>query len=130
MVFFKHKYISNPIVTAVDAVIDAAKKMADALKTKMNLHLGKEARTTLSNLQKIFARAAVNKKAAKDPAQYRPTKKMTHLPEPAFNPAPGILSVESPIIPGTLRDKHPPPRVAFRPPTRVVTPRGLYPPTT
>ena len=32
MVFFKHKYISNPTVTAADAVIAASQNMADSLK--------------------------------------------------------------------------------------------------
>ena len=62
MVFFKHKYISNPTVTAADAVMAAAQNMADALKTRMNRHLGKKSLTTLYNLQKSFAHAAANKK--------------------------------------------------------------------
>ena len=34
MVFLKHKYISNPTVTAADVVIAAAQNMAEALKKK------------------------------------------------------------------------------------------------
>ena len=62
IVFSKHKYISNPTVTAADAVMAAAQNMADALKTRMNRHLGKKSLTTLYNLQKSFAHAAANKK--------------------------------------------------------------------
>ena len=40
MVFLKHKYISNPTVTAADAIIAAAQNMSDALKTKMKRHHG------------------------------------------------------------------------------------------
>ena len=93
MVFFKHKYISNPTVTAADAVIAAAHNMADSLKTKTNRHIGDEALTSFSNLQKIFAHDAANKKAAKDPSQHTPNTKMIHLPVPALNPTPENLSV-------------------------------------
>ena len=34
MVFLKHKYISNPTVTAADSVIAVAQNMADSLKKK------------------------------------------------------------------------------------------------
>ena len=88
MVFFKHKYISNPTVTASDAIISAAQNMADALKNQMNRHLGNEALMALSNLQNIFVHAAANKKSAEDTAQHTTTKKMTHLPAPALNPTP------------------------------------------
>ena len=75
MVFFKHKYISNPTVTAADAVIDVTQNMYDALKTKMYYHLGDKALTALSNLLKIFSHAAANKKSAEYLSQHIPNTK-------------------------------------------------------
>ena len=129
MVFFKHKYISNPTVTAADAVTHAAQNIADALKTKRNSHLGDESLMDLYNLQKIFAHAAANKKIAKDTAQHTPTTKMTHLPTPALNTAPEKLSVATPIRPPPLHDTATPSRVAFWTPPRVDTHLDLSPPT-
>ena len=108
---FKHVYISNPTVTAADAVIAAEQNMADALKKKRTA-------TSTTNTPrpsptyKNFAHSAANKKATKYPAQHTSTTKMTHLPAPALNPAPEKLSVELPIITRPLRDTAPPPRVA------------------
>ena len=129
MVFLKHRYISNSTVTSADAVISAAQKMADSLKTKMNHHLSNKAITTFSNLQKIFVHAAANKKDSKDQAQHTLKKNMNHLPAPKLNPALASLSVASSISPPPLRDTDPPPRVAFIPPPRETTPLDMSPPT-
>ena len=73
IVFFKQKYISNPTVTAADAVIVAAQNMDDALKTNMNRHLSDESLTALSNLQKIFTHAVATKNPPKIRHNIRPT---------------------------------------------------------
>ena len=95
----------------------------------MNFHLGDEALAALSSLQKIFAHAAANKKAAKYPEQPTPNKKMTHLPAPTLNPALEKFSVASPISPRPLSDTAPHPRVYFRPSPSVATPLDLSPTT-
>ena len=51
---FKAQIYFNPTVTAADAIVASAKNMADSLKTKINRHLGGEALTALSNIQKYF----------------------------------------------------------------------------
>ena len=121
MVFFKHKYISNPTVTASDTVLAAAQDMSAALQTKLDRHLGKESLTALANLQLIFAKAEEQKKTTKEPTQHKSPQKLTHVPQ--LKPAKFIVTSS---IPQPRRNASPPPRLDLTvPPPRVDTPPYL-----
>ena len=124
MVFFKHKYILNPTVTAAEAVLAAAQDMAAVLRKKLDHHLGEEALTALANLQLIFVRAAEQKKTTDEPTQHASPQKLTYLTQP--KPAKLIVASSSPQ---PRRDVTPPPRLALTVPhPRVDTPPYLSPP--
>ena len=97
--------------------------MAASLRIKLNYHLGKEALTTLANLQLIFTKPAEQKKTTNKPTQHASPKKLTHLPQPK----PEKLMVAS-SSPQPFRDVAPPPRLALTAtPTRVHTPLYMSP---
>ncbi len=58
--FFKHKYLTNPMVTPEDRVIAAAGALARALFNQMPPHMCESTIQTLSNLQDVFQQAAIN----------------------------------------------------------------------
>ena len=62
-VFHKHKYISNPTVSAADTVMAAAGNLAAALKGKMPQHLKESSLDDLTRLSSIFSQAATGKSA-------------------------------------------------------------------
>ena len=57
MVFFKHKYITNPTASPSDVIIAAANRMAEALWTHKSNNLGKEDVDALKRLENIFTEA-------------------------------------------------------------------------
>ena len=59
-VFFKHKYISNPTVTPADAIISAANRMTEALRTHKPTGMHEEDIQALARLEQIFQAAAKN----------------------------------------------------------------------
>ena len=75
MVFFKHKYISNPTVTAADTVIAVAQNMAEAFKTKIIRHFGYKALTAHSNLQKTLPMPPQTKNLPRIRHNIRPPQK-------------------------------------------------------
>ncbi len=60
MVFYKHKYITNPDVTPDDAAIVAAKKLAEALKGIHTNSLGTETIDDLARLSSVFTKVAAS----------------------------------------------------------------------
>ena len=60
-VFHKHKYISNPVVSAADAVIAAASNLTAALRGKMPQHLKELSLDNLTCLSTIFSQASTGK---------------------------------------------------------------------
>jgi hypothetical protein len=58
--FFKHKYLTNPVVTPEDRVIKAAGVLAQALDNGMPPHMRKSTIQALSNLQDVLQQAAIN----------------------------------------------------------------------
>ena len=65
--FFKHKYLTNPTATRVNAIMVDAQDMAAQLRGHMTRHIGAEKLRALKNLQTIFAEAS-NEKANENPA--------------------------------------------------------------
>ena len=57
-VWFKHKYITNPSLTAADHIVNAAKGLTDAIKTNKPSQLSKQSNEALTKLAKIFHEAA------------------------------------------------------------------------
>ena len=58
MVFFKHKYITNPTASPADVIIAAANRMAEALRTHKPNNLAEEDVDALKKLEAIFTEAA------------------------------------------------------------------------
>ena len=54
-VFLKHKHITNPTVTPVDAIVHAAKELTESLKGKVPRSLGETSLEELERVEKIFA---------------------------------------------------------------------------
>ena len=82
MVFFKHKYLTNPTVTPADAILAAAADLASLLKGHHARHLGRDKLHDLTNLQAIFSDAAAHNAA-------------DHNPNPNPNPNPATESAPS-----------------------------------
>ena len=57
-VWFKHKYITNPSLTAADYIINAAKDLAQTLKSNKPAQIVQENNQALEKLAKIFNDAA------------------------------------------------------------------------
>ena len=83
-VFHKHKYISNPTVTAADAVIAAASNLAAVLKGKLPQHLKESSLNELTRLSTIFSQAATGTSEPPAIQQAKPSESPTKLP--ATNP--------------------------------------------
>jgi hypothetical protein len=84
--FFKHKYLTNLVVTPEDRVIEAAGALARELDNRMPPHMRESTIQALSDLQDVFHQAAINYNA--DPAtcvipEASPRVPPTSLPEPA-----------------------------------------------
>jgi hypothetical protein len=102
--FFKHKYLTNPVVTPEDRVIEAAGALAQALNNQMPSHMHKSTIQALSNLQDVFQQAAINHNV--DPATHvtpaaPPRVPPDTLPEPA-TPAtsPRVHAIpNTPVVP-------------------------------
>ena len=62
MVFFKHKYISNPTVSPEYTILAVAQDMPSALRRNMPTQLGEDTLTALKKLHDIFTLAAVTNK--------------------------------------------------------------------
>jgi hypothetical protein len=56
--FFKHKYLTNPLVTPEDLVVAAAKNLAQALKTSIPQHLQVSTIQALKDLSEVFTDAS------------------------------------------------------------------------
>ena len=69
MVYFKHKYLTNPAVTPADAILAAAADLASLLKGHHSRHLGRDKLQDLTNLQAIFADAATTNAADPNPEE-------------------------------------------------------------
>jgi hypothetical protein len=68
-VWFRHKYLTNPSLTAADHIVNAAAKLTEALKNKPPAQVETSAASSLSKLVKIFNQAAIKyseKEAAKN----------------------------------------------------------------
>jgi hypothetical protein len=104
--FFKHKYLTNPMVTPEDRVIEAAGALARALDNQMPPHMHKSTIQALSNLKDVFQQAAINYNT--DPT--------THV-TPAAPPRVPPDTLPKPAIPATS------PRVHDIPNTPVVPTR-------
>ncbi len=128
--FFKHKYLTNPLVTPDDRVIAEAGALAQALDNRMPPHMHESTIQALSDLQDVFQQAAINYNA--DPTTHvilaaSPKVPLNALPEPASPTAPprvGTIKLSprpSPFISNhrTISD----PRVCDSPTTPVVPTR-------
>ena len=58
ILFFKHKYITNPTATSEDAVVQEAKELTQALKGNLPTFLGKSVIDQLQKLDAIFNETA------------------------------------------------------------------------
>jgi hypothetical protein len=124
--FFKHNYLTNPMVTPQDRVIAAAGALARALDNQMPPHLRESTIQALSDLQDVFQQAAINYNT--DPAthviQAAPLRVPPDAPpkpaSPATPPRVGIIKPSpqpSPLLStGTVSN----PRVHDRPTTPVM----------
>ena len=79
MVFFKHKYLTNPAVTPADAILAAVADLASQLRGHYTRQLGRDQLHDLTNLQAIFSDVAANNAA-------------DHNPNPNPNPNPNAES--------------------------------------
>ena len=77
-VFFKHKYITMPTVTPADAIIQAAKQLADSLQGKSPSFLTPSATDQIKQLSDIFTAAAIGA----PPARTTPTNKTKNRNSP------------------------------------------------
>jgi hypothetical protein len=105
--FFKHKYLTNPVVSPEDRVIEAAGALAQALDNQMPSHMPKSTIQALSDLQDVFQHAAINNNV--DPTTHvtpaaPPRVPQNTLPEPA-TPAtsPRVHDIpNTPVVPTQL----------------------------
>ena len=67
MIFFKHKYFTNPAITPADAIDAAATDLASQLRGHHTRHLGREQLHDLTNLEAIFSDAAATNAADPNP---------------------------------------------------------------
>ena len=68
-VWFKHKYITNPSLSAADHIVNAAKGLTETLKTNKPSQLSQQSNDALAKLAKIFNEAArqySDREAARD----------------------------------------------------------------
>jgi hypothetical protein len=97
--FFKHKYLTNPVGTPKDRVIEAAGVLARALGNQMPPHMRASTIQALSDLQVVFQQAAINYNT--DPATHvipeaPPRVPPNTLPEhaaPATSPRVGTIAL-------------------------------------
>ena len=60
IMYFKHKYITNPAVSPEDAVVQSCASLAKTLKTYMPNHIGETNLERLTELEAIFTEASTN----------------------------------------------------------------------
>jgi hypothetical protein len=93
-VWFKHKYLTNPTITAADRIIHAAKELTNELKSNKPKQLNQTSKDSLSKLAKIFTEAAIkysDKEAEKD--------KTTRLPGVNHSNKRGSTNAATPGVP-------------------------------
>jgi hypothetical protein len=93
--FFKHKYLTNPMVTPEDRVIAAAGELAQALDNQMPPHMHESTIQALSDLKDVFQKAIIYYNA--DPA--------THV-IPAAPPRVPLDARPEPASPATSKGGH------------------------
>jgi hypothetical protein len=67
-VWFKHKYLTNPKLTAADVIVNAANDLNEAIRTNPPSKLPSKSKNDLTKLAEIFTQAAIkysNKEASK-----------------------------------------------------------------
>jgi hypothetical protein len=67
-VWFKHKYLTNPKLTAADVIVNAANDLNEAIRTNPPSKLPSKSKNDLAKLAEIFTQAAIkysNKEASK-----------------------------------------------------------------
>ena len=93
-VWFKHKYITNPSLTAADHIVNAAKGLAETLKTNKPSTMSAQSTEALTKLSKIFQEAArkYNEKEAVQDAQLPGVqrRRTPRQPTRSTTPAPGV----------------------------------------
>ena len=128
-VIHRHKYISNPAVTPVDAVISAAKNLASALKGKMTQYLQESPMSDITRLRQIFSEAA----AVPEIPVPQTTPPASHPPQPQPRRYPRITTAPPEPTPYIYPQRPPlpviPPRVEPSVPTPRVDPPTPTPPT-
>jgi hypothetical protein len=105
--FFKHKYLTNSVVTPEDRVIEAAGALAQALNNRMPPHMHQSTIQALRDLQDVFQQAVINYNA--NPATHvtpaaPPRVPLDILPKPA-TPAtsPRVHDIpNTPVVPTQL----------------------------
>ncbi len=110
--FFKHKYLTNPLVTPADSVIPAAKNLAQSLETSIPQHLQVSTIQAFQDLSEVFTDAS--HKYSNDPATHMPDTPPSHhqrepmesprvSPTPLGTPPPRVhTTMTSPKEPGPL----------------------------
>lgn len=93
-VWFKHKYITNPSLTAADHIVNAAKGLTEALKTNKPSTMSQQSNKALAKLANIFNEAArkySDKEAARN-AQLPGvnSRRPPRQPTRSTTPAPGV----------------------------------------
>jgi hypothetical protein len=75
-VWFKHRYLFNPLMTAADRIVHSAKELTNALFENKPKQLSLGSNDALTKLAKIFNEAAINEAANK----YSKANKNVRLP--------------------------------------------------
>jgi hypothetical protein len=111
-VFFKHKYLTNPLVTPEDLVISAAGNLTQSLETSIPQHLQVSTIQALKDLSEVFTDAS--HKYSSNPTIHipnapplRPHRELTESPRvsptPLGSPPPRVHTTTiSPTTPSTL----------------------------
>jgi hypothetical protein len=110
--FFKHKYLTNPLVTPKDLVIAAAENLTQALETSIPQHLQVSTIQALKDLSEVLADSS--HKYSNNPTIHMPNAPPSHphrelMESPRVSPTPlGLPPLRvhtttiSPTAPGTL----------------------------
>ena len=93
-VWFKHKYITNPSLTAADHIVNAAKRLTDTLKTNKPSQLSKQSNDALTKLAQIFNEAArtYSEKEAQRDARLPGVQRRTRSTSSSTAAAPGVAN--------------------------------------
>ena len=97
--FFKHKYITQPTVTKADAIVNAYRKLADAINgiqhSQDDAHI-----EALQRIQEVFKQG--NEMPIDKYAELRPRVQQTAQQEPTFEPRPRVQFDEAVATPERL----------------------------